>query len=145
MIYRNFASKQRKMATNGYSGTPLLQKLGIKEEMKIRLINQPDNYFSLLGTDISNRLSRNEVPALVHLFATEKKELQRLFNQLIKDLPQTTVIWISWYKKSAKIPTDITEDCIREIVLPTGWVDTKVCAVSELWSGLKIVARKNTK
>lgn len=133
------------MATNGYSGTPLLQKLGIKKGMKIRLINQPDNYFSLLGADISNQLSRNEVPVLVHLFATEKKELQRVFNQLIKELPQTTVIWISWYKKSAKIPTDITEDCIREIILPTGWVDTKVCAVSELWSGLKIVARKNKK
>lgn len=133
------------MAIAGYSGTPLIRKLGIKEGMKIRLINQPDNYFALLGTDISNQFSKKDPPDLVHLFVTERKELQRLFNQLIQELPKTTVIWISWYKQSAKIPTDITENSIREIVLPTGWVDIKVCAVSELWSGLKITARKNRK
>jgi hypothetical protein len=133
------------MAATGYSGTPLLQKLGIKEGMKIRLINEPDNYFLLIGADISHQLSRKEIPDLVHLFVTEKKTLQSLFHALIMELPKTTVIWISWYKKSAKMPTDITEDSIREIVLPTGWVDIKVCAISELWSGLKIVSRKSSK
>jgi hypothetical protein len=75
----------------------------------------------------------------VHIFATSRKELEKHFHTVIKKLPPTAAIWISWYKKSAKIATDITEDTIREIVLPTGWVDVKVCAVSDIWSGLKIV------
>jgi hypothetical protein len=94
-----------------------------------------------LETDISKQVIKNGKADFVHLFATSKKDLDKQFNQLIKKLPATAIIWISWYKKSAKIPTDITEDTIREIVLPTGWVDVKVCAVSEVWSGLKIVKR----
>lgn len=76
------------MVATGYSGTPLLQKLGIKEGMKIRLINQPDNYFFLLGADISQQLSKKEVPDLVHLFVTEKKTLQSLFTALILNSPK---------------------------------------------------------
>ena len=129
------------MAVSGYSGTPLIKKLGIKEEMKIRLINAPDNYFELLGEDISPKVVKSGTADFAHLFAEKKTDLEKHFSKLIKELPATGVIWISWYKKSAKIPTDITEDTIREIVLPTGWVDVKVCAVSELWSGLKIVKR----
>jgi len=129
------------MATVGYSGTPLIKKLGIKPEMKVMLVNEPPGYFKLLETNISKQVVKSGNPDLVHIFATTKKELDKAFNQLIKKLPPTAIIWISWYKKSAKIPTDITEDTIREIVLPTGWVDVKVCAVSELWSGLKIVKR----
>ncbi len=129
------------MAVSGYSGTPLIKKLGIKEEMKIRLINAPDNYFDLLEEDISHKVVKTGAADLVHLFAEKKVDLEKHFHKLIKELPATGVIWISWHKKSAKIPTDITEDIIREIVLPTGWVDVKVCAVSELWSGLKIVKR----
>ena len=116
-------------------------KLGIKEDMKLRLINAPEDYFDLLEADISQQVVKNGAADFVHLFVTAKKDLDKHFNKLIKELPSTAVIWISWYKKSAKIPTDITEDTIREIVLPTGWVDVKVCAVSELWSGLKIVKR----
>jgi hypothetical protein len=129
------------MAVSGYSGTPLIKKMGIKDGMQIQLINPPDNYFELLGEDISSKLVKSEAPDLVHLFAQKKADLEKHFYKLINQLPATTMIWISWYKKSAKIPTDITEDTIREIVLPTGWVDVKVCAVSELWSGLKIVKR----
>ncbi len=130
------------MATAGYSGTPLIQKLGITKEMKLRLVNAPETYFSLLETDIRTQVVKNGSADFVHIFATNKKELGKQFTKLIKEIPATGIIWISWYKKSAKMPTDITEDIIRGIVLPTGWVDVKVCAVSELWSGLKIVCRK---
>jgi hypothetical protein len=129
------------MGTAGYSGTLLIQKLGIKVEMQVLLIGTPADYFQLLGADISKQVVKNGNADFVHLFATSKKDLEKQFNQLIKKLPSNAVIWISWYKKSAKIPTDITEDTIREIVLPTGWVDVKVCAVSDIWSGLKIVKR----
>jgi hypothetical protein len=131
------------MATAGYSGTPLVQKLGIKPEMKVLLIGTPVDYFRLLETDISSQVVKTGKPDFVHLFVISKKDLDKQFHQLIKKLPATAIVWVSWYKKSAKIPTDITEDTIREIVLPTGWVDVKVCAVSDIWSGLKIVKRKN--
>lgn len=129
------------MATAGYSETPLVQKLGIKPEMKVLLFETPADYFRLLEADISKQVIKSGKADFVHVFATSKKDLDKQFNQLIKKLPATAIIWISWYKKSAKIPTDITEDTIRKIVLPTGWVDVKVCAVSEVWSGLKIVKR----
>ena len=111
--------------------------------MKILLIKPPDNYFQWLETDIQKQLIKSGTADFVHLFVIKKAELEKTFLQLIKKLPPNAIIWISWYKKAAKIPTDITEDSIREIVLPTGWVDVKVCAVNELWSGLKIVPRKN--
>ncbi len=129
------------MASAGYSGTPLIKKLGIKPEMKVMLVNEPADYFKLLETNIKNQVVKSGNADFVHIFATTRKDLDKTFHQLIKKLPTTAIIWVSWYKKSAKIPTDITEDTIREIVLPTGWVDVKVCAVSELWSGLKIVKR----
>ncbi len=129
------------MTTAGYSGTPLVNKLGIKPEMKLLLVNAPADYFHILETDISKQVVKSGNADFVHLFATSKKDLDKHFNQLIKNLSSKAIIWISWYKKSAKIPTDITEDTIREIVLPTGWVDVKVCAVSDVWSGLKIVRR----
>ena len=81
--------------------------------------------------DISKQLVKTGDADLVHLFAHSKKELATHFRQLIKKMPATTVIWISWYKKCSKIPTDITEDTFRKIVLPTGCVDVKICAVSE--------------
>ncbi len=131
------------MAAAGYSGTPLIKKLGIEPGMKVLLINAPDNYFELIEKNISPQLVKQKQAAdLVHVFATTKKELEKKFSGLIRTNPSPAVIWVSWYKKSAKISTDITEDTIREVVLPTGWVDVKVCAVSELWSGLKIVKRK---
>jgi len=129
------------MATSGYSGTPLVKKLGIKPDMKVLLVNPPANYFDLLESDIRPQVVKSGKADFVHLFVVSRKELEKSFLSLIQKLSPTTIIWISWYKKSAKIPTDITEDTIREVVLPTGWVDIKVCAVSELWSGLKIVKR----
>ncbi len=129
------------MALTGYSGTPLIKKLGIQPQTKVLLLGAPDNYFALIEMDISKQLVKTGNADLIHLFVQSKKELATHFHQLIKKIPATAVIWISWYKKSSKIPTNVTEDTIREIVLPAGWVDVKVCAVSELWSGLKIVKR----
>jgi hypothetical protein len=130
------------MATTGYSGTPLLKKLGIKPEWKVLLINQPDDYYSLLETNIKDQLcKKNETPDFVHLFVTTTKEFEAAMKKLKAVYKKNTsiTIWVSWYKKSAKIPTDVTEDVIRNYALQNDLVDVKVCAVSEVWSGLKLV------
>jgi hypothetical protein len=137
----NYQLENQYMATTGYSGTTLIKKLGIKPEMKVLLVNTPPDYFKLLEADISKQVIKSGNADFVHVFAITRKELDKEFQQLIKKISPAAMIWVSWYKKSAKIPTDITEDTIREIVLPTGWVDVKVCAVSDVWSGLKIVKR----
>ena len=126
----------------GYSGTPLLNKLGIKPGMKILLVNPPADYYSLLETNISDQSCRkNEIPDLVHLFVKNNKEFVLEMKKLGPVLKKNTsiTIWVSWYKKTAKIPTDITEDVIRNYALKNGLVDVKVCAVSGIWSGLKLV------
>lgn len=129
------------MAT-GYSGTPLINKLGIKPGLKVLLLNQPVNYDELLEMDISDQLvKKNNIPDMVHLFVKSNKELEKELLQLksvINKNPAVT-IWVSWYKKSAKIPTDVTEDVIRNYALKNNLVDVKVCAVSDVWSGLKLV------
>ncbi|HUR66699.1 MAG TPA: hypothetical protein VMZ03_10150 [Chitinophagaceae bacterium] len=130
------------MATAGYSGTPLLKKLGIKPETKLLLINQPNDYNSLLETNVSEQLcKKNQTPDLVHLFVKNTKEFESEMKKLkpiCKKNPAIT-IWVSWYKKSAKIPTDLTEDVIRNYALKNDLVDVKVCAVNDIWSGLKLV------
>jgi hypothetical protein len=123
----------------GYSGTPLLEKLGIKENMRVMLIQAPENYFGLLEKNITEQFcKKNEKPDFIHLFVKSKKEFEIEMRKL-KSIKPTTTIWVSWYKKSAGIPTDITEDIIRNYALQNGLVDIKVCAVSEAWSGLKLV------
>ena len=126
----------------GYSGTPIINKLGIKPEMKVVLINQPNDYYDLLESNISNQLCRkNETPDFIHLFVKTEKEFEVEMKRLkaICKKNTTITIWVSWYKKSSKIPTDITEDVIRNYALKNDLVDIKVCAVSEIWSGLKLV------
>ena len=129
----------------GYSGTPLLKKLGIKPEMKALLINQPDDYYSLLAagsrgeTNIEDQLcKKNETPDFVHLFVKTTKEFEVGMKKLKTACKKNTsiTIWISWYKKSAKIATDVSEDVIRNYALKNDLVDIKVC---EVWSGLKLV------
>jgi hypothetical protein len=121
------------MANAGYSGTPLLKKLGIKPGIKVLLINEPDNYFDLLEVDIKDQCcKRNEVPDFIHLFVKSNKEFETAIT-----------IWVSWYKKAARISTDITEDIIRNYALANNLVDVKVCAVSDIWSGLKLVVPVN--
>jgi hypothetical protein len=130
------------MATAGYSGTPLLKKLGIKPEMKVLIVNKPNEYYKLLEADINDQsCNKNETPDLIHLFVKSVKEFEIEMKKLksyCKQNPNIT-IWVSWYKKVAQIPTDVTEDTIRNYALKNGLVDVKVCAVSDIWSGLKLV------
>jgi hypothetical protein len=130
------------MSTAGYSGTSLLKKLGIKPEMKVMLINKPGNYFELLEVNISDQLcKRNGTPDLIHIFVKTNKEFETEMKKIkttCKKNPKVT-IWVSWFKKSAGIATDITEDVIRNYALKNDLVDVKVCAVSDIWSGLKLV------
>ena len=133
------------MSTSGYSGTPLLNKLGIKPLMKILLVNSPDDYYDLLETDISEQLcKKNETPDLIHLFVKNEKEFESEMKKLKPVIKQNkeVIIWVSWYKKAAKILTDITEDTVRNYALKNELVDIKVCAVSDIWSGLKLVVPK---
>ena len=130
----------------GYSATPLFKKLGIKEEMKIMLFNPPKDYMKILEYDITKQLVNKISEAdFMHVFVMSREELKKSFMKILSEAKSNLIIWISWYKKSSGIATDVTEDVIREIVLPTGWVDIKVCAVSDVWSGLKIVKRKIAK
>ena len=130
------------MATAGYSGTALIKKLGIKPEMKVLIINKPSEYYKLLEVDITDQTCKsNDIPDFIHLFVKSVKELESEMKALksICKKNSTIIIWVSWYKKVAKIPTDITEDVIRNYALKNDLVDVKVCAVSDIWSGLKLV------
>lgn len=130
------------MNATGYSGKPIWQKLGISPETRIRLISAPQHYEQLIGLPVSKQVVKSGEADLTHCFVTSQQELTAIFPQLTAQTAEGGCIWISWYKKSAGISTDVTEDTIRSMVLPTGWVDVKVCAVSEQWSGLKIMKRK---
>ena len=130
------------MATAGYSGTALIKKLGIKPEMKVLIINKPEDYYKLLEVDITDQsCKRNEIPDFIHLFIKSVKEFESEMKALksVYKKNSTVIIWVSWYKKAAKIPTDITEDVIRNYALKNDLVDVKVCAVSDIWSALKLV------
>lgn len=133
------------MPSAGYSGTPLIKKLGIVDEMRVHLRHAPAHYLSLLGglpasVKLTKQL-RGEVD-FIHLFVTERSLLETEIPLCMKQLHCDGMIWVSWPKKASKMPTDITEDVIREVILPLGLVDVKVCAVDEVWSGLKLVIRK---
>ena len=133
------------MVTPGYSGTPLAKKLGLKSPLKLLTINAPGEYASWLG-DLQEgvKLVTKARPPIqaAHVFTTESAFLDATLSRLRNQLKQDGFVWVSWPKKSSKVLTDITEDTIRDIALPLGFVDVKVCAVSEVWSGLKLVIRK---
>ena len=135
------AKKESSQAT-GYSGTPLAKKLGIKEGFKIRVVNQPANYFELF-TEMPENLriltDKKIKKNLIHYFTRQAEDLYKDIVFLRNELEQDGAIWISWPKKASKVPTDITEDIIRDLALANGLVDIKVCAVDETWSGLKLV------
>lgn len=130
------------MSSAGYSGTPLAKKLGIKEGFQVRLINEPKNYHQLF-TDfpVSATIAKDdkEPKDLIHFFTTKKKELESSLLQLRNEIKPNGSIWVSWPKKTAKVVTDVTEDVIRDLALKSSLVDVKVCAVDEVWSGLKLV------
>jgi hypothetical protein len=129
----------------GYSGTPLAKKLGFKNGQRVSAPGAPPNYRKLLaplpdGVEFQTRVTKTT--DLVHLFTTSKAELAKSLLAWLKVLNPDASIWVSWPKKTSKVPTDITEDTIRAVALPMGLVDIKVCAVDETWSGLKLVLRK---
>lgn len=128
----------------GYSGTPLAAKLGIKPGMAVRAVNAPKDYAKLLAPlpDGARIAKSGGGAGLVHHFATRSAELAVALRNYRRQLGDDTPVWVSWPKKAAKVGTDITEDTIRRLALPLGWVDIKVCAVSDTWSGLKLVVRK---
>jgi len=130
----------------GYSGTPLPRKLGLKEGMTLLAVGAPDGYPGWLGEvpDGLRIVARARPPhAAVHVFATRRADLAKRLKALRTQLDPAGFVWVSWPKKASKVPTDVTEDTIREVALPLGFVDVKVCAVSEVWSGLKLVIRRS--
>jgi hypothetical protein len=128
----------------GYSPKSLAGKLGIKDGMKLVALGAPKDYRALLGigAHIAGRPLKDGAD-FVHLFVTSLAELDENLPAARKAMKPDGMLWVSWYKKAAKIPTDVTEDLIRERALKTDLVDVKVCAVSDVWSGLKLMVRKH--
>jgi hypothetical protein len=129
---------------SGYSGTPLVKKLGIKAHHKVYLQNAPANYRSLLGElpeDVLFLNSLQEKADIIHVFVKSVAEMEAALFEFQNKIVPNGAIWVSWYKKASKIPTDVTEDIIRASALALGLVDVKVCAVDEIWSALKLVIR----
>jgi Protein of unknown function (DUF3052) len=129
----------------GYSGTPLASKLGIKAGAGLFLVGAPDHYRKLLSPlpeGVRFLKTFSSAADIAHVFVTRKTDLTKSLRDILPLLRPEGVIWVSWPKKSSKVPSDVTEDTIRELALPLGLVDIKVCAVDEVWSGLKLVIRK---
>lgn len=129
----------------GYSGTPLAKKLGIGAGCRLLALAAPPDYASLLAPLPDHVCFDTRAGAAVdvaHLFVTRRSDLQRRLKALRTALRADAALWISWPKKISRVETDITEDTIRADALPLGFVDIKVCAVSEIWSGLKLVVRR---
>jgi hypothetical protein len=129
----------------GYSGTPLARKLGIAAGTRVAVIDAPEGYRASLAplpADVTFVATVDARCQLVHLFTASRAVLPNTLQRYRKILAADAVVWVSWPKKAARVPTDVTEDVIREVALPMGFVDVKVCAVDETWSGLKLVVRK---
>ena len=132
----------------GYSGTPLAQKLGIKAGHRVGLINAPDGFAELVeplpdGVElVAGVRSRRDV---VVAFLRERGELESKLTAMTKAIFPDGAIWIAWPKRTSKVPTSITEDVVREVALPTGLVDNKVCAIDDTWSGLRLVVRRENR
>jgi hypothetical protein len=131
--------------TTGYSGTPLAKKLGIKDNVVIVTIGAPNEYLQWvepLPPSVQFKQKATATTDLVHLFVTKHAVLAKTLTSLRKTLKSDAVVWVSWPKKTSGVLTDIVEDTIRAVALPLGFVDIKVCAVSDVWSGLKLMVRK---
>ena len=132
----------------GYSGTPLAKKLGIDIGSRIFLSDAPKDYLKVVaplpeGIRVVRKIDGET--DIVHIFSTERAHLAAALRATLKRIKPDGTIWVSWPKKSSKVSTDITENTIREVALPMGLVDIKVCAVDEVWSGLKLVVRKENR
>jgi hypothetical protein len=133
------------LSSTGYSGTPLAKKLGIVEGSRIATLHAPDDYARWLSPIPSNVVFEGTVTSLtdiVHVFSGRKADLKATLVALRNTIKPSGIIWVSWPKKASKVSTDITDNSIREVALPLGFVDIKVCAISDVWSGLKLVICK---
>ena len=134
--------------TTEYSGTPLAKKLAIKDRFYVLTVNGPDDYADLVAP-LPDAVTLSHKPKtdvdLIHIFTNSRDELFGKLAESVRLIKQDGSIWVSWYKKAAKLPTEITEDTVREAAFPLGLVDIKVCAVDEKWSGLKLVIRKENR
>ncbi len=136
------------MSPAGYSGTPLAKKLGVGAGVTMLAVRAPEGYEGWLaplpaGSRVVRKVKEaGSPPAAVHLFATRRSELAHDLPGWRRELAPAGFLWVSWPKKASKVETDLTEDAIRALALPLGFVDVKVCAVTEIWSGLKLVIRK---
>lgn len=129
----------------GYSETPLPQKLQIKPGLTVVTINAPANYRRLLielpeNVTFSDRLKGNS--GFVHVFVTNRSELANRLRVLREKIADTGTVWVSWPKRSSGMPSDVTENAVRAVALPLGFVDVKVCAIDDTWSGLKLMVRR---
>jgi hypothetical protein len=129
----------------GHSTTPLPKKLGIRGTTRLLPVNPPDDYAKILGPLPEGARIVAELTDetdIVHLFTARRADLEERLTKLRRQIPQDTAVWVSWPRRTATFPTDLTEDGIRDAALPLGFVDVKVCAVTDTWSGLKLVIRK---
>lgn len=135
------------MKSHGYSGTPLVKKLGIKPGFSILVRHSPENYADFIG-DLPDNVTFPDIANgfdFAHVFVRTVSELDIELDNALQAIKPDGMIWISWYKKASKIKTDVTEDIIRSKALARGLVDVKVCAVDENWSGLKLVIRRENR
>ncbi len=133
---------------SGYSPRSLVEKLGIKPGIRIAILNAPRGYRATLGRlppGVRIVTTARGQLAFIQFFTTTRTELERKFAVLVKSLEPAGALWVSWPKKASGVPTDMTEDVVREIALPAGLVDVKVAAVDDVWSGLKLVRRLKTR
>ena len=129
----------------GYSATPLAAKLGIKQGCQVVLVGAPEGLRELLEPlppSVEFASMPSATTTIVHIFATKRAELAKALATYRMRLSSEATVWVSWPKKSARVATEISENTVREVALPLGYVDVKVCAVTEVWSGLKLVVRK---
>ena len=129
----------------GYSGTPLPQKLGIKSGDSVLIVGAPADYRKTLeplppDVRMASRLTASI--AVAHVFTADVATLEQSLAAFRRTLKPTAIVWVSWPKKSSGVPTSVTEDVVRKVALPMGFVDVKVCAIDDVWSGLKLVVRK---
>lgn len=131
--------------TAGYSGTPLAKKLNLKDGMRVWFADMPESVRAEID-EAGFNLSVEDVPGnglnAAHIFVTECARMEEHLDNLRRLIDPAGFVWVSWPKKASRVETDITEDTIRKIALPRDWVDIKVCAIDEIWSGLKLVIRK---
>src|SRR5437762_13585778 len=132
----------------GYSGTPLPQKLGIKPGLTVVTINPPTNYRRLLatipeGVTFSDRLKSDS--SFVHVFIKKRSELEKRLALLREKITDTGIVWVSWPKQSSGVATDVTEDVVRAVALPLGFVDVKVCAIDDILCGVRFIVRRSNR